>query len=294
MKNRILSLVSLALLAGCTASAQSLQTIATGEHMRNITVPKINAAITQTNTNTTDIGALEDALADLSALETQLGAIDILTAAEVDSIAALEGYISGDLIDASELATALVSKANLASPSLTGVPTAPTAATGTDSTQLATTAFVQQEIGAVQSINLQISAGSGVDEPLENDDSYSGPIISGLNGGTTIAQWDAVYFDGATGEFLLADADGSGTRLAFGLAVAATTDGNPISIIRNGFVRNDVWTWTAGQRIYLSTTAGGLTATAPSASGDTVKEVGLAISADILFLDFGKLELTVE
>lgn len=34
-----------------------------------------------------------------------------------------------------------------ASPSLTGTPTAPTAATGTNTTQVATTAFVQQEIG---------------------------------------------------------------------------------------------------------------------------------------------------
>ncbi|AZB57263.1 hypothetical protein EBL89_18410 [Cereibacter sphaeroides] len=39
-------------------------------------------------------------------------------------------------------------KAPLASPGLTGVPTAPTAATGTDTGQLATTAFVQNQIAA--------------------------------------------------------------------------------------------------------------------------------------------------
>ncbi len=41
---------------------------------------------------------------------------------------------------------ALNLKANLASPALTGTPTAPTAAVGTDTTQLATTAFVNAEI----------------------------------------------------------------------------------------------------------------------------------------------------
>lgn len=41
--------------------------------------------------------------------------------------------------------TALALKAPLASPALTGTPTAPTAAVGTNSTQLATTAFVQAE-----------------------------------------------------------------------------------------------------------------------------------------------------
>ncbi len=40
-------------------------------------------------------------------------------------------------------------RATLASPALSGIPTAPTAATGTDTTQLSTTAFVQQEITAI-------------------------------------------------------------------------------------------------------------------------------------------------
>jgi hypothetical protein len=44
--------------------------------------------------------------------------------------------------------TALNLKANIASPTLTGVPAAPTAAVGTNTTQIATTAFVQAAIGA--------------------------------------------------------------------------------------------------------------------------------------------------
>ena len=44
--------------------------------------------------------------------------------------------------------TALDLKANLASPTLTGTPLAPTATTGTNTTQIATTAFVQAEIDA--------------------------------------------------------------------------------------------------------------------------------------------------
>lgn len=43
-------------------------------------------------------------------------------------------------------AAALALKANLASPSLTGTPTAPTAAVGTNTTQIATTAFVQTSL----------------------------------------------------------------------------------------------------------------------------------------------------
>ena len=39
-----------------------------------------------------------------------------------------------------------------ASPALTGTPTAPTASTGTNTTQIATTAFVQQEINALKAL----------------------------------------------------------------------------------------------------------------------------------------------
>jgi hypothetical protein len=48
----------------------------------------------------------------------------------------------------------LALKANLASPSLTGVPTAPTAATSTNSTQLATTAYVKANIAALTTADI--------------------------------------------------------------------------------------------------------------------------------------------
>ena len=50
--------------------------------------------------------------------------------------------------------TAVNSKANTNSPTLTGTPAAPTAATTTNTTQIATTAFVQQEINAIPAVDL--------------------------------------------------------------------------------------------------------------------------------------------
>ena len=45
--------------------------------------------------------------------------------------------------------TAINSKADIASETLTGTPLAPTASTGTNTTQIATTAFVQTELGTI-------------------------------------------------------------------------------------------------------------------------------------------------
>jgi len=51
-------------------------------------------------------------------------------------------FTAGEVLAAADLTDTFGSKGNLASPAFTGTPTAPTAGLGTNSTQLATTAFV--------------------------------------------------------------------------------------------------------------------------------------------------------
>lgn len=70
------------------------------------------------------------------------------TAPEVlDTLGELADALGDNENFASTMTTQLAAKAPLASPSLTGTPTAPTAAPLTSTTQLATTGFVQQELG---------------------------------------------------------------------------------------------------------------------------------------------------
>jgi YD repeat-containing protein len=57
------------------------------------------------------------------------------------------------------LTTDLAAKANLASPALTGVPTAPTAAVGTNTTQVATTAFVLANETALSKTTIAFTGG---------------------------------------------------------------------------------------------------------------------------------------
>jgi hypothetical protein len=66
----------------------------------------------------------------------------------LDTLNELAAAINDDASYAATITTALGTKAPLASPALTGTPTAPTATVGTDSTQIATTAFVIDQIDA--------------------------------------------------------------------------------------------------------------------------------------------------
>ena len=63
-----------------------------------------------------------------------------------DPLKRVKGTELDDEFDA--IVTAIATKANLASPALTGTPTAPTASVGTNTTQLASTAFVQAALAA--------------------------------------------------------------------------------------------------------------------------------------------------
>ena len=64
----------------------------------------------------------------------------------------IEKVIRGSEFDTefNNLVIAVASKANLISPVLTGIPTAPTASTGSNTTQIATTAFVTTAAGNVK------------------------------------------------------------------------------------------------------------------------------------------------
>ncbi len=130
-----------------------------------------------------------------------------------------------------------------------------------------------------------VAGGISISKTLTTDDTYAGHTIKSINGGETIAQWEAVYYSFADLEWMLADANAAGKFPAHGLAVAATTNGAAATVITRGFVRNDAWNWSAG-RIYLSASVGGLTQTAPSTSGDCVQVVGFAVTADIAYFDF--------
>jgi hypothetical protein len=81
--------------------------------------------------------------------------------------------VKGSEIDTefNNIATAVASKANYASPNLTGLPTAPTAATGTNTSQLATTAFVKSAVDA-NSANVNITGGT-----MDDVDITGGTIV---------------------------------------------------------------------------------------------------------------------
>jgi hypothetical protein len=83
---------------------------------------------------------------------------------------------------------AISSKSDIASPTFTGSPAAPTATAGSNTTQLANTAYVKAEITALSLGNMSTQAKSAVD----------------ITGGTIVGITDLAVADGGTGRSTLA------------------------------------------------------------------------------------------
>ena len=104
------------------------------------------------------------------------------------------GVMTDEMFDTLEAA------APKASPALTGTPTAPTAAANTNTTQIATTAYVQTEIGdliggapgALDTLN-EIAAA------INDDANYAGTITSALAGKSPIAGSSSIVTVGTIG-----------------------------------------------------------------------------------------------
>ena len=89
------------------------------------------------------------------------------------------GYLDGVT---SAIQTQLNAKAPLASPALTGIPTAPTAAPGTNNTQVATTAYANAAIAAlVASAPAQLDTLNELSAALGNDANYASTITTALS-----------------------------------------------------------------------------------------------------------------
>jgi hypothetical protein len=116
-----------------------------------------------------------------------------------------------------------------------------------------------------------------------SDHTYVGIALT-ATAGTNLTIGQTCYM-GADGKMELSDADQVTTMPALYMATGTIAENASGSFLRFGYMRDDSWNWgTLGGLLYADTvTAGGLTLTPPSGSGDYVQIVAQVITADILF-----------
>ena len=124
-------------------------------------------------------------ISDLTATASELNVLDGITASTTEL-----NYVDGVT---SNIQTQLNAKAPLASPTLTGTPKAPTASAGTNTTQIATTAFVQTAVSnLVDSAPETLNTLNELSSALGDDPNFATTIASqiGLKADITVVDED--------------------------------------------------------------------------------------------------------
>ena len=113
-------------------------------------------------------------------------------------------------------------------------------------------------------------------------------------GSTTVM--DLVYLDG-TSQWVLTDADAAATAGPVKLAISLETKtaGQAMKVALPGsFVRDDTWAWTPGAVLYVSETAGQISASVPTGVDGIVRIVGYAVTADVIFFNPSDDYITID
>lgn len=81
-----------------------------------------------------------------------------------------------------------------------------------------------------------------------------------------------------------AKADADSTLPSVGMCIETGTGAR--KVLKKGYVKNNAWSWTVGQLLYVSTaTAGAITSTLPATAGSRVQIIGYAEAPTIIFFN---------
>lgn len=130
--------------------------------------------------------------------------------------------------------------------------------------------------------DLILDADSGIQLNIASTGSEGNGIIIKLH--TTSTTFGKLYYkSNFAAAWSLADADSDGATRMLGMALGSTASND--GMLLQGIIRIASHGLSAGAPIYVSTTAGELTTTAPSGSGDYVRVVGYTIDSNLIYFN---------
>jgi hypothetical protein len=120
-------------------------------------------------------------------------------------------------------------------------------------------------------VNLSGAQGGGSADEADR-------IVFDAQAGEALSKGDVVYISGISGNTPIvnkADADDANKMPSFGLASSSASLNSSVQIVTFGTLENlDTSAFTVGDTVFVSTTAGGLTATAPTGESGLIQNMG--------------------
>tara|TARA_R110000765_G_scaffold425448_1_gene538399 strand:- start:411 stop:1742 length:1332 start_codon:yes stop_codon:yes gene_type:complete len=143
---------------------------------------------------------------------------------------------------------------------------------------VATSASFAADVSIAEAKHFNIAAPS-----LPTTDHTSTGLSAQLLAGEALSAFQTVCISTTAGDVIVSDSNALGTMPVIGICGGSAISNNATgTILLNGFIRDDSWSWTAGSILYASETAGAMTHTAPTTSGALVQPLGVALTATVV------------
>jgi len=137
---------------------------------------------------------------------------------------------------------------------------------------------------AVNNEHVQNTDTTLILDTTPDSDTTAHGIKGTFTAGENVAFGDVCYIKN-DGKMWKGDADSETTTFTVAMALGTINADASGTFLLIGIVRDDSWNWTVGSPVFLSTTSGDITQTAPSGSGDIVQILGVATHADRIYFN---------
>jgi hypothetical protein len=113
---------------------------------------------------------------------------------------------------------------------------------------------------------------------------FRGSVLFKAQAGEALSKGDAVYISGISGNTTVvskADADDAAKMPAFGIVAAAASLNNPVDVYTTGILTGiDTSSYSVGDELFVSTTAGTLSDTAPTGESSSLQKIAKVTRSD--------------
>jgi hypothetical protein len=146
-------------------------------------------------------------------------------------------------------------------------------------------AYIPDMVSWIDSLKMSSGAEIGLIPALGSNQTTTGLIVDGITVGENVSFGDLCYLK-SDGKYWKADANAIETTTGpLLIALEAITAGNAGKFLKRGYIRDDTWTFSVADVLYVGDTAGAISDILLSAVGNCVRKIGYAYGSSIVVFE---------